>query len=33
MYIDTPICASCNKQKNEIIFRDPYAYILSDPYS
>ena len=33
MYIDTPICASYKNTKNEIVFRDPYAYILSDPYS
>ena len=33
MYIDTPICASCHKTKTEIEFRDPYAYILGDPYS
>ena len=33
MYIDTLICASYKNTKNEIVFRDPYVYILSDPYS
>ena len=33
MYIETPMCVSCKKTENEVVFRDPYAHVLSDPYS
>ena len=33
MYIETPMCASCKKTKNEVVFRDSFAHILSDAYS
>ena len=32
VYRNTYVCVM-QKTKNEVVFRDPYAHILSDPYS